>query len=164
LWIRFLQETPTHKVPAGQLSWIYRDLDAITDIDPEFYPAIEEGGPFLSVITEDKIGAERLLRKGIALQPERWRPYFFLGYHYLYELKDEAQAAETFRIGALKPGARPLMGLLATTLTAKSQGKAAGIALIQSMIQQTQDPKVREKLEEKLAAMEEKGSHGNKSD
>jgi hypothetical protein len=164
LWIRFLQETPIHKVPPGQFSWIYRDLDAILDIDPEFYPAVEQGGTFLSVITEDKIGAERLLLKGIRLFPDRPQPYFYLGYHYLYELNDTQKAAEIFRQGALKPGAVPLMALLATTLTIKTKGRDQGLLLLEDMLQRTTNPKIREKLLAKLAKLKEEEAHEHQSD
>ncbi len=66
LWLHFLSQTPPRKVEKNQVSWIYRDLDAITEIDPDFYPAYEHGGIFLSVITEDKRGAEQIMLNNVA--------------------------------------------------------------------------------------------------
>jgi hypothetical protein len=150
LWLRFLQQTPPRKVEKNQVSWIYRDLDALTEIDPEFYPAYEHGGIFLSVVTEDKRGAEQIMLKGTKVFPDRWRIRAYLGYHYQYELEDHEKAAEQYRIGAMLPGAPYILGLIASSYIKKAQGRDQSIQFLEGMVREATDPGMRKKFEDKL--------------
>jgi hypothetical protein len=157
LWLRFLQQTPPRKVEKNQVSWIYRDLDAITEIDPDFYPAYESGGIFLSVITEDKRGAEQILLKGTKAFPERWRLRAFLAYHYQFELLEPEKAAEQYAAGSRLPGAPSLLGLVASSLIDKKSGREQSIRFLENMIRDTADPGMKEKFELKLKRLREAG-------
>ena len=64
LWLRFLQNTPPKKIEPGMSSWIFHDLLSISVLDPEFYPIYTDAAIFLSVITEDKQGAEEIFLRG----------------------------------------------------------------------------------------------------
>lgn len=150
LWLRFLQQTPPRKVEEGEVSWIYRDLDALTEIDPDFYPAYEHGGIFLSVITEDKTGAERILLKGAERFPNRWRLRAYLGYHYQFELRNEERAAEQYRIGSALPEAPALLGLIASSFLQKERGREESIRFLEGMVRETTDPAMRKQFEDKL--------------
>lgn len=157
LWLRFLQQTPPRKVEPGQVSWIYRDLDVVTLLDPAFYPAYESGGAFLSVITEDKLGAEKILLKGIREFPRRWRLYSYLGYHYQFEMNDPLRAGETWLAGSRLPDAPPILALRASSHLAKVQNVEAGIEFLENLLKQATDPGVRGKLEEKLSRLRKSG-------
>lgn len=153
LWIRFLQYTPTEKVPPGQLSWIYFDLDTIGTVDPGFLPVFEQGAIFLSVITEDKDGAERLLRKGATLYPGNWVIRGNLGYHYQFELKDRSRAAIEYKAAAENPNAPWLFRDLAISLSQEQDSPAASIAFVESLLKNAGSPEVRTRLEERLAEL-----------
>lgn len=155
LWLRFLQQTPPRQVEKNQVSWIYRDLDALTEIDPEFYPAYELGGIFLSVITEDKRGAEQILLKGARAFPERWRIHGHLGYHYQYELMEPEKACEQYMQGSKLPGAPFLFGLLASSCVNKTAGREQSIAFLEGMLSEAKDPMVRDRFEKKIQALRE---------
>lgn len=157
LWLRFLQQTPPRKVEKNQVSWIYRDLDALTEIDPDFYPAYENGGIFLSVITEDKRGAEQILLKGAKAFPDRWRIHAYLAYHYQFELKEPEKAAEQYLIGSKLPGAPYLLGVIATSYVDKTKGRDAGIQFLENLLKDAKDPFMRAKFEEKLKKLKEEG-------
>jgi hypothetical protein len=150
LWLRFLQQTPPSKVEKGQVSWIYRDLDAITEIDPEFYPAYEIGGIFLSVITEDKRGAEQILLKGERRYPDRWKLYAFLAYHYQFELKEPEKAAKQYIDGSKLPGASYILAVNAASFLDRSKRHEESIKLVEDLLKEAKDPAVRTRLEEKL--------------
>jgi hypothetical protein len=154
LWLHFLQNTVTQKVPRGETSWIYYDLNAILDLDPYFLPAVHQGGIFLSIVTEDKEGARLLFEKGTRLFPYDWRTRAYLGYHYDWELGNQEKAKESYRIGASLPGAPFLLGLLAARFTAKQNSMKAGIALLDTLIEQTKDPLAKKKFIEKKIALE----------
>jgi len=155
LWLRFLQQTPPRKVEKNQVSWIYRDLDALTEIDPEFYPAYELGGIFLSVITEDKRGAEQVLLKGTRVFPDRWRIRSDLGYHYQFELNEPEKAFEQYLAGSKLPGAPFLLGVLASSYINKNVGREQSIVFLEGMLQENTDPKMRAQFSEKLKRLKE---------
>ena len=154
LWLRFLQATPTTKVPKGETSWIYYDLNTILDLDPYFLPAVHQGGIFLSIITEDKEGARLLFEKGTRLFPNDWRTRAYLAYHYDWELGNKAKAGENYLIGSKLPNAPIILGLLAARFSADQNNMDAGIAVLDDLIQQTKNPLAREHFLKKRKALE----------
>lgn len=156
LWLRFLQQTPPRKVEKTEVSWIYHDLDSLSQIDPEFYPIYEHGGIFLSVITEDKRGAEQIFLKGTRVFPDRWRIRGYLGYHYQFELDEPEKAAEQYRIGAKLPGAPVIYALIASSYINSSEGKARSLAFLEGMLGEAKDPVMRAKLIEKMEKLQGK--------
>ncbi len=157
LWLRFLQETPVQKVPPGETSWIYYDLDALTSLDPEFMPAYERGGIFLSVVTEDKLGAEQLLKKGIQHFPGSWKLRAYLAYHYHHELMKPELAYEQYAAGAQLPGAPAFMAIFAAHHVAATQSTAATIRFLEQMRDQAGDKATRDKFEDRIRKWKEKG-------
>ncbi|MGZ3738285.1 MAG: hypothetical protein ACXVB9_02855 [Bdellovibrionota bacterium] len=157
LWLRFLQQTPPRKVEKNQVSWIYRDHDAITELDPDFYPAYELGGIFLSVITEDKRGAEQILLKGTRVFPERWRIRAYLAYHYQWELLEPDKAYTQYLAGAKLPGAPYLLAVIASSYMNKTGAKGQSIQFIEDMLHDTKDPFMRARFEEKLKKLKKGG-------
>jgi hypothetical protein len=150
LWLRFLQQTPPKKVERDQLSWIYHDLDAISELDPEFYPAYEHGGIFLSVITEDKRGAERIFLKGIKQYPERWRIRAYLAYHYRWELDEPDKAAEQEVAAAELPGAPPILKVAAASAFARMGDRQNALSLLQGLLKGTEDPIAKKRILDKI--------------
>lgn len=149
LWLRFLQFTPVEKVPPGLFSWIYFDLDTISTIDPEFQPVFTQGAVFLSVITEDKRGAELLLQKGVGLFPHNWQIMGTLAYHYQFELDRMEEASRYYRQASLLPGAPWLYAALAIR-DGEKQGRQKAIQLVESMLEAAQDEEVKKRLGERL--------------
>lgn len=150
LWLRFLQQTPNKKVSPGEVSWIYLDLDAVSTLDPDFEPAYVYGGIFLSVITEDKKGAELLLQKGTRAYPDNWRLHAYLAYHYQFELHEPEKAYEQYRLGAPLPGAPPLLGILAARSISKTESPEESVRFLRSLQKSTTDEKMKEKFEYKI--------------
>jgi hypothetical protein len=157
VWLRFLQQTPPKKVEKNEVSWIYRDLNSLSEIDPEFFPIYDLGGIFLSVITEDKRGAEQILLKGTRVFPERWRIRGNLGYHYQFELNEPEKAAEQYRIGAKLPGAPPLFALIASSFINSREGRERSIDFLEGMLRDTKDPDVRAKFLAKIEKLKKGG-------
>lgn len=150
LWLRFLQQTPPKKVESDQLSWIYHDLNAVTELDPGFYPAYEHGGIFLSVITEDKRGAERIFLKGTRQFPDRWRIRAYLAYHYQWELKEPEKAAEQNLIAANLPGAPELIKVAAASALARKGNEENALQILRGILRGTQDPLARKRIMDKM--------------
>lgn len=154
LWLRFMQHTPPRSMGANEVSWIYLDLNNISLIDPDFAPVYSHGAMYLSVITEDKLGARLLLERGVEKFPGFWRYRAYLAYHYNHELGLPKLAAEQYRVAADLPGSPPFFRALAATLLLSSDDSAAVIAEIRSMLEGATDPLIRKRLEDKLAKAE----------
>jgi hypothetical protein len=150
LWLRFLQQTPPRKVEADQLSWIYYDLDAVTELDPDFVPAYEHGGIFLSVVTEDKRGAEQIFLKGVERYPDRWRIRAYLAYHYRWELNEPEKAGEQYIAAAGLPGAPTIVKVAAASAIAKKGDSGSGITLLESILKSTHEPGARKRILDKI--------------
>lgn len=159
LWLRFLQYTPTEKVPPGQVSWIYYDLDTITNIDPEFYPAYEHGGIFLSVITEDKKGAEQILLKGTKVFPDRWRIFAYLAYHYQNELKDVDRGYEYYAKAAKISDAPKFLNIFASNYYAKKYSVQSSINFLEQLLSTTTDKTMKKRIIEKIQRLKVEGGH-----
>lgn len=157
LWIRFLVQTPPVSMGKNQVSWIFLDLDAITEIDPDFMPVYSRGAIFLSVITQDKIGALKILQRGVKRYPGFWRFHAFLAYHYQYEMDDLRSAAEEYAKAAVLPGAPEYFKALAGTMYTKAGEKGLALKFIESMIENTTEPTLKKRLVEKLEKLKARG-------
>ncbi|MCB0379489.1 MAG: tetratricopeptide repeat protein [Bdellovibrionales bacterium] len=76
------------------LGWTYKMLDVITDLDPTFFMAYYVGGTFLSVLVDDREGAQRIYEKGLHFFPDQWKLLYAAGYHELFEMQNPEKAAE----------------------------------------------------------------------
>ena len=150
LWIRFLHHSPPKKMGANQVSWLYLDLDAISELDPDFLPVYELGGLFVSVITEDKRGAELILKKGAQRFPNRWKTQANLAYHYEFELNEPDKASPYYLAAAKLPGAPDIIKLIASTKLAKQKGNKAAADFLEKMLTENPNPIIKKKLNEKL--------------
>ena len=97
-WIQTMLDSDLEHYQQDDLkSWMYLRFDLITELDPYFKFAYEVGGQYLSVIKDDDTGAEKILLKGLDLFPDDVRLNYFLGSHYLIELKDYDQAIKYYQ-------------------------------------------------------------------
>jgi hypothetical protein len=141
---------PLEKVPKGEISWMYFDLDTITTLDPDFVPAFEQAGIFLSVVNEDKRGARMLLEKGVRVHPERWRLHAYLAYHYQFELNEPDLAAKQYLAGSSLEGAPPLLGMLAARLLTRTHSVESSIALLENLKRAATDEYTKAKFQDRI--------------
>lgn len=100
------------------LSWVYKMVDVVTDLDPTFYMAYDAGGLFLSVLVDDREGAQRIYEKGIHYFPNDWRLLYKASYHSLFEMQRPEEAARLL-VRAGKWGAPKWVYSLAARLYTK---------------------------------------------
>lgn len=150
LWIRFVIQTPPERVPENELSWIYFDLESITNIDPDFRVAFEVGGLFLSVITTDKKGAELILQKGIKQYPDSWKLYSLLAYHYQFELNQPERSGPYYLAASKVPGAPAIMGMLAARYLSKTESLDSAIELLDNMKANAKDDLTKFRIQERI--------------
>ena len=129
---------------------MYFDLDTITTLDPEFVPAFEHAGIFLSVVNEDKQGARLLLEKGVRVHPERWRLHAYLAYHYQFEINEPDLAAKQYLAGSTLAGAPPLLGMLAARLLTRTQSIQSSIELLENLKRTATDPTAKKRFQDRI--------------
>ncbi|RZA08941.1 MAG: hypothetical protein EOP11_03265 [Proteobacteria bacterium] len=161
LWLRFLQYTPTEKVPAGQRSWIYYDLLTISRLDPDFKPTYKMGALFLSVITEDHAGAEQVLLRGAELHPDDFSILGNLAYHYQFEMGEPEKAGPYFLKAAKIPGAPYIYSIMASNYLKEAGSAGAAEKFLAGMLSTTTDEKLKEKLLLKMQKL--RGEKSNES-
>ncbi|HTK95259.1 MAG TPA: hypothetical protein VL382_06440 [Terriglobales bacterium] len=113
-WTRAVQYFGTRlssRTKSTRYDLLYPLLDITTDLDRNLIPAYEFGASFLTQTPPLGAGqadnAVKLLKKGVAANPEQWRLYFDLGFVYYLNLKDYAAAADAFRQAGSMPGGNP---------------------------------------------------------
>lgn len=101
LWIRAIQdfdycENEIAKQRCQGNSWLFKMLDAITRLDPQYRMPYAMGALALSIVISDIEGASQLFDKSVVQFPRDWKILYRAGYHALIEEKNELKAAERF--------------------------------------------------------------------
>jgi tetratricopeptide (TPR) repeat protein len=154
LWIRFLHRSPVEKVPPGQYSWVYLDMDTISTIDPNFEEVFEAGGIFTSVIVEDKEGARKLLEKGVSLHPNNWRIRANLAYHYRNELNLPELAEEQNLAASRIPGAPWIFSVAAAGSLERTGRNELAIRLLKEVLESVKSEEGRKRIEARIRELE----------
>ncbi len=132
-WIRVVQDISVcEKAPdsvagsnagvACDKGWVFRMLDLVTELAPQFKMPYFYGATTLSVLVNDSAGAKIIFDKGVRQVPDSWDIAYRAAYHYLIELKDKERAAELL-LQAGRNGAPPWVYSLAGRLYT-DEGKA----------------------------------------
>lgn len=154
LWIRAIQDFDycDHQIYKNVCigkGWLFRMLNAITDLSPNFRMPYATGAVALSVMVSDIEGAARIFDKGVSEFPNDWPILYRAAYHYLYEVKDKKKAADLF-IRAGRNGAPQWVFSLAGGLYNESNDRGAAEAVLAEMIKTEVDPTIIKRLQEKL--------------
>ncbi len=153
LWVRAIQDFDyCEKNKNDQClnnSWLFQMLDVATNISAKFRMVYVAGAINLSVLLEDKTGATALFEKGLKQFPDDVSLLYKASYHYLFELNEPLKAAELLRHAA-KNGGPFWFNSLANRLYVDSGRKDLAESLIQEMIHSDQDPKLIERMKQKL--------------
>jgi hypothetical protein len=131
-------------------------LDLTTTLDPFFTIAYRFGAIFLSEAPPGGPGrpdqAIALLRKGIAVQPEKWQYFYDIAFVHFWHLHDPAAAAVWFQRAAAQPGAPNwLPPLAATVLSARDRTSAR---MLWQQILQSDQPWLRRTAQRSLLQLQ----------
>jgi hypothetical protein len=154
-------------------------IDAIVTLDPTYYKAYELGARGIQYVDggytqDDLVWSTRVLEAGMRQFPDRWRLPFLAGQIYLLDLSEQpeveidatdeqiaqwrSRGLELLDRAIRAPGApRDLATLVASVRTELGQLDRAARDL-QELIQTTNDPKTRERLIAKLAAIQDESA------
>lgn len=143
--------------PDANYDLLWPLLDITTTLDPKLIIAYRFGAIFLSEQVE---GANRtdlaikLVKKGIAANPNDWHLDGDLGFLYYWRLKDYPKAAAVYLEGSKKPNAPPWLKLMAARV-AEMGGSFETSRMIWSEIYiSTQDQHVRKMAAEQLQVLQ----------
>lgn len=155
LWVRVLQDFDAcESAKVGELckgSWVFRMLDLITDLAPEFRRPYAAGGLTLSILVGDPVGASKLFDKAVAAFPGDWPILTRAAYQALYDEKNDAKAAALMERAA-KAGAPSWYYSLAMRLYDKSGQAEASRHLLQTLKNDPTLPReVLERIEARLS-------------
>lgn len=160
LWIRAIQDFDfCEKQVADKVcvnnTWVYKMLDAITNLSPHFRAAYLSGSLALTILVNDQPGASQLFEKGVAVYPNDWRLLYYAGYHFLYETPDYKKAAAYLERSAQNGG--PLwLNSLAGRLYVQSGNRELAEELLRRMISEERDPALIQRMREKMEDLDSK--------
>ena len=157
LWIRAIQDfdycdEPGKKNICAGNSWLFKMLDATTNLSPHFRIPYAAGGLALTVIISDIEGATKIFDKGVKAFPHDWPILYRAAYHYLYEVHDKKRAADLLT-QAGKNGAPPWVFTLAGRLYSDAGDTELAESLLQEMKDTHQDPTLIQRLQDKIDSM-----------
>jgi len=150
LWIQAIQAMGERKVTEEAGHWIYRALDVITTLDPEFVRVYEAGGIALVTLVVLAEESNRILEKGMKYNPDVWTLPYLLGFNYYFELHDDAKAADYIARASRLPGAPEYLARLATRLYVSAREPQVAIDFLARMYEQTSDENIKHVLEQRL--------------
>ncbi len=147
LWLQVVQVLGQKEIPQPDYEWAYHALDVITTLDPRYVYAYDAGGIVLAELAGDIESSNRLLKKGLAANPEAWRLAFQLGFNHFFHLHDYRAAADYMAVAAQLPGRPAYVPELAARLYAEAKHPDLALHFLASMRQSTSDPSVIEALD-----------------
>ena len=150
LWIQAIQAMGERKVTEEAGHWIYRALDVITTLDPEFVRVYEAGGIALVTLVVLAEESNRILEKGMKYNPDVWTLPYLLGFNYYFELHDDAKAADYIAKASRLPGAPEYLASFATRLYVSAREPQVAIDFLAQMYEQTSDENIKRILEQRL--------------
>lgn len=131
---------PLDDLSALKLNALAPLLERTTTLDPQFVAAYEYGAVILPSF--DAEAAIRLLKKGIAANPNEWRLRERLGYIYWQQNRFK-EASDAYREGAQLPGAPAWMNALAAQMLAAGGGRDTARQIYEQMYRNATDAQLQ---------------------
>ena len=150
LWLKAVQNMGEKKVSPEGYEWIYKALDTVTSLDPKFVAPYEAGGLILTIVADKVELSNKLLEKGVENLPQYWQLPFYLGFNYLFYMKDYKKAAEYMEKAPKIPGSPEYLPLLTARLYLQSKDPAYALEFLMRMYDNTTDERLRERLAERI--------------
>lgn len=85
-WIATILDSDVDHYKSKDLnSWMFIRFNTISLLEPRFYENYNFGGPYLSIIKDDLVGADILYEKGLKYYPDDYELLLNSGFHYYFE-------------------------------------------------------------------------------
>ncbi|RYZ82699.1 MAG: hypothetical protein EOP06_21245, partial [Proteobacteria bacterium] len=139
------------RVGRCEMSWVYKMIDAITELAPQFRSPYSDGGVILSIAVDDVEGASRIYDKAVSKYPTDYPILYKAAYHFLYEVGDRPKAAGLL-LDAAKYGAPKWVEILAARLYSKAGQAQLGLQVLNDFVaanpDKADDPHVKQRMAE----------------
>lgn len=149
-WLQAIQAMGERNVSEEAGRWIYRALDLVTTLDPQFVRAYEAGGLALCTLVVLPEESNALLEKGIMYNPQVWQLPFYAGINYYFEFEDDQKAGEYVARAARLPGAPEYLSGVAARLYVSAKAPQNAVELLVSLYEHAEDGEARKILEQRL--------------
>ncbi|MDP3937504.1 MAG: hypothetical protein Q8R92_05135 [Deltaproteobacteria bacterium] len=149
LWFRTIGYYADQVTDKGKFDYLYHMLDIITTLDPKWlYPHLF-GGITLSLELNRPDLANQLLEKALSEHPDDWKVPFLIGFNAYFGMGDPATAANYIERASRLPRSPNYLKGFASRLHVMGGGKDRALQFLKEVIQQTEDPALREQLEKR---------------
>ncbi len=108
-----------------EYSWVFQMLDVISNIDPTFLAVYTDGATFLSVLVDDRVGAQKIFERGLLYYPDNWEILYRAAYHELFEMQNPTKAAELLNKAGYRGAPKWVFALSARIMTRLGQAEFA---------------------------------------
>lgn len=130
--------------------WVYRVLDAASNLDPYFYDPYYFANAYLPWYGGMTKEANSLLEKGVRYRDWDWILPFFIGFNQFYFLHEDDKAAESFMEASRRPGANPSLANIAAKLAYHSNKTENAIYFFEQMLSLTNDVVVQNEYKNRI--------------
>jgi tetratricopeptide (TPR) repeat protein len=134
-------------------TWIYRNMDLSTDLDPYFLDPYYFGAMNLAWEANRIDEANMLLVKAFHYRDWDWTIPFYLGFNHFYFLQDNIKASEYLMEASKKPGAISVLATLAARLSYQERKTENAIMFLQEILKKTEDENLKRQYEIRLHAL-----------
>ncbi len=153
-WLRAIQDfdycdSVINQKECSGKSWLFKIINAVADLDPNFFEAHYYGALALTIIISDYEGASAIFDKAVVHFPKSWMLFYAAGYHALVEEKNKIKAAKLY-LEAGNLGAPSWVPLMAGKLAADAGDIDYSAQILEGMIAMNQQPEYVERLKKKL--------------
>ena len=149
LWFRAIGYYADQVTEEGKFTYLYHMLDIITTLDPKWLYPHMFGGITLSLDLDRPDLANELLEKALVEHPDNWKVPFLIGFNAYFGMGDARTAAGYIEQASRLPGSPAYLKGFASRLHVMGGGKDRALQFLKEVIQQTEDPALKEQLEKR---------------
>lgn len=150
LWLKSIQHMGERTISGEGYDWIYKALDTVTTLDPQFVAPYEVGGLTLTIVADKVDLSNKLLQKGVENVPDVWQIPYYLGFNYFYFLKDYKSAGDYISMAAHIKGSPSYLPLLASRMYVQAEDPAYAVEFLTRMYESTDNEKLKESIEGRI--------------
>ena len=158
-WTRAVQYYGSRVGNAGEeFELLWPLLDITTSLDPKLMVAYRFGAIFLSEPAPMGAGradlAVKLVKRGVAANPDDWRLDSDLGFLYYWYLKNYPEASAAYLDASKKKDAPALMKMMAAEVATKGNSFSASRAIWTEIFETAQDPSIKKNAFQHLQSLQ----------
>lgn len=129
-------------------------LERVVALDPQYEAAYLLAGTALTLNGMDQNRGMELLHAGAQALPGSWRVQFLYGFD-AYDLQSDTKtAAQALAAAARLPGSPSFLPLVVARLSAQAQDPEVGIALLETLLQHSEDHELAIHYRRRIAALQ----------